>query len=150
MVRLIWPFWRRWRAMSLRRYPRAACACSTRAAVPRATEAAPFMTRETVITLTPAAAATSRMVGRSTASTSVRERYQTVRCCQSATPVDKTRLGRGTTLSRSGNDRRNYCPVDDHHPAWSGLMRTPSGNLVDGTRALDSAWVPSQNPADSL
>src|SRR6266550_7517461 len=39
-------------------------ACSTRPAVSGATPVAPFITRETVITLTPAAAATSRMVGR--------------------------------------------------------------------------------------
>src|SRR3954462_14973385 len=58
------PPWRSDRARSLRSKPSAAIASATRAAVAGATAASPLITRETVLRLTPADRATSRIVGR--------------------------------------------------------------------------------------
>src|SRR3954454_18560226 len=58
------PPWRSDRARSLRSKPSAAIASATRSAVAGATAASPLITRETVLRLTPADRATSRIVGR--------------------------------------------------------------------------------------
>lgn len=52
------------RALSLRRKPRASIASWTRRSVSGVTPGSPFTTRETVLSPTPARAATSFMVGR--------------------------------------------------------------------------------------
>ena len=57
---------RRLRAISLRVKPRLAMAASTRAAVSGRTSGSPFTTRDTVLRLTFALFATSRIVGRRT------------------------------------------------------------------------------------
>ena len=54
---------RRLRAISFRWKPSASIACLTRA-VAKPTPGSPFTTRDTVLRLTPAACATSRIVGR--------------------------------------------------------------------------------------
>ena len=64
MVCVGWPLRRSRRAASLRWKPSRRIARSTLAAVSGITLASPFTTRDTVIGLTPAARATSRMVGR--------------------------------------------------------------------------------------
>src|SRR4051794_20094957 len=56
--------WRSDRARSLRSNPSSAITPATRAAVAGATAASPLITRDTVLRLTPACRATSRMVGR--------------------------------------------------------------------------------------
>src|SRR4051812_10217863 len=53
-----------WLARSFRRYPNVRIASLTLAAVPLRTRGSPLMTRDTVITPTPATFATSRIVGR--------------------------------------------------------------------------------------
>src|SRR4051794_28142439 len=56
--------WRSERARSLRWKPRSAIAADTRSAVGPATPGSSLITRETVLRLTPARSATSRIVGR--------------------------------------------------------------------------------------
>src|SRR4051812_30925208 len=58
--------WRRLRATSLRAKPRSAITACTRAAVSARTPGSRFTTRETVLRLTPAVIATSRIVGLAT------------------------------------------------------------------------------------
>src|SRR2546430_1606040 len=129
--------------MSLRRYPRSAIACSTRAAVSGATALAPFITRDTVITLTPAAAPTPRMVGRAgTDPPRVWGTLSTSPMVPEPPSADKSE----TTLSRSGNDMFRVDGWIGGCPRRSTDVARATGEITVRLGRLDSYRPPSQNP----
>src|SRR5918994_7558557 len=73
------------RARSLRSKPSSTIASATRAAVAGATAASPLMTRETVLRLTPAERATSRIVGRG--ERNLAALHHQLHACQPAAPA---------------------------------------------------------------
>src|SRR3954468_22053457 len=98
--------WRRLRATSLRAKPRSAMTACTRAAVAACTPGSRLTTRETVLRLTPAVLATSRMVGRLTGCSLLRSVDNVVNARRGETYCALTTLSTGERGQSPGERQR--------------------------------------------